>query len=154
MKTTFYVFVCILIGYNLNAQNKDLTAQFNGKYHLLEAERGTKNKPTKTKVVQFGKNNGTELLAIAACEKCMPAVYTFQKNESKKYGTPIFFNSMGLYVITFDEESFVIVLVDKKIGDGNWSKFAFSNFYSKNKMKVDKMTKQKIEEYAIDISKK
>ena len=136
------------------AQNAKLVERFNGTYHLLEAERGINNKPTKTKLVQFGKNNNAQLLAIAACEKCLPAVYTYQEKESETYKMPLFLNSMGLYVIPFDKESFVIVLVDKKLGDGNWSKFGFSNFYSKNKGTVSKMTKQKIEKFAIEFSKK
>lgn len=153
MKNLLLLFVFIFTT-NLKAQNAEFVERFNGTYHLLEPERGINNKPTKTKLVQFGKNNNTELLAIAACEKCMPAVYTYQEKESKTYKTPIFLNSMGLYVLPFDDESFVIVFVDKKLGDGIWSKFSFSNFYSKNKATVSKMTKQKIEEFAIQFSKK
>lgn len=147
MKTLFFTIFIFLCSYNNFAQ-ENLKERFNGTYYLLEPERGVNNKQTKEKIVQFGENNGTKLLAIAPCEKCMPAVYTYQEKESKTYKKPIFFNSYGLYVLPYDEESFVIVQVTSKLGSGKWSKFAFSNFYSKNKSKIAKLTKQKVEDFA------
>lgn len=140
---------------DLIAQQNISTENMNGVYHLLVAERGAANGgTTNEKLIQFGENNGTKLLAIAACEKCMPAVYTYQEDDSKRLGMPVFFNSSGLYVLEYDEDSLVTVLVTNKLGDGEWTDFSFSNFYSKNEAKVNAMTKEKIEAYAISISKK
>ncbi|PQJ78629.1 hypothetical protein [Polaribacter porphyrae] len=153
MKQLIFLFFLFANVFNSNAQD-NLTKRFNGKYHLLEAEKGIDNKPSKIKFVEFGENNGKKLLAVAACEKCTPAIFSYKQEESKKYGTPIFFNYFGLYAITYDKESFIIVFVDKKLGSGTWTKFGFSNFYSKSKTKVAQMTKEKLEAFAIALSKK
>ncbi|NMH88528.1 hypothetical protein [Flavivirga algicola] len=133
------------------SQEKLPDQSINGTYHLLFAEQGSE---TKTKLFQFGENNGVKLLAIAACEKCIPAIYTYQPEASKKLGVRVFLNNLGLYVIGYDEESFIIVLVKNKLGNGVWNDFSFSNFYSKNKGLVKSMTKEKIKAYAISLSKK
>lgn len=146
----------LLLSINMMLAQKGIpTKAINGTYYLLEAERGALDGgTTKTKLIEFGENNGTKLLAIAACKKCIPAVYTYQPEVSKKLGKAIFFNSSGLYVIQYDDESFINVLVTNRLGDAPWTRFMFSNFYSKNKSTVATMTKEKIEEYARSISKK
>ena len=135
------------------AQQEITPETVNGTYHLFMEERGVSG-PTKTKLIQFGENNGTKLLAIAACEKCMPAIYTYQEKDSKRLGVSVFFNSTGLYVFEYDADSFVIVMATSKLGDSPWSKFAFSNLYSKTKSKANSITKTEIEAYAIKLSKK
>lgn len=66
----------------------------------------------------------------------------------------MFFNTFGLYVIGYDNESFIIIFVDKELGTGVWTKFGFSNFYSKSKAKIDQITREKVEAFAIAFSKK
>ncbi len=139
----------------LFAQENNSTKNKSGTYYLLESERfGVNVEKTKTKLFQFGENKGTKLLAIAACEKCIPAVYTYQEADSNKLGVPVYFNSSGFYIIGYNENSFVNVLVTSKLGDKVWSSFSFSNFYSKNITTVNNMTKEKIETYAIELSEK
>lgn len=138
----------------LFCQHEMPSTKNNGSYSLLEPERGINNKPTSTKLFEFGKNNGTNLLAIAACEKCMPALYTYQEAQSKRLGIPVFFNKMGLYVFGYKNNSFVIVLVSSELGKKAWTKFSFINFYSKNKSEVASITKSEIEQYVIELSKK
>ncbi len=152
----FILSLLLLFGASaLNAQQNIPTEDMNGTYQLLVAERGAANGgTTKKKLIQFGENNGTKLLAIAACEKCMPAVYTYQEEDSKRLNIPVFFNSSGLYVFGYDEDSLVAVLVTSKLGDGEWAGFSFSNFYSKSETKAKTMTKEKVETYAISLSKK
>jgi len=135
------------------AQQNILAETIDGTYYLFKEERGVSG-PTKTKLIQFGENNGTKLLAIAACKKCMPVVYTYQEEDTKRLGVPVFFNSAGLYVFKYDVDSFVTVMVTSKLGDKPWSNFRFSNFYSKSKNKVATITKKEIEDYAIKLSKK
>ena len=148
----FYTILLLLVTFFVASQ--DLSSDsVNGKYHLFEPERGVSG-PTKTKFIEFGENNGTKLLGVAACEKGMPAVYTYQEEDSKRLGIPVFFNSTGLYVLGYDKESFVIVLVTSKIGDKPWEAFAFSNLYTKNIVTAKMITKTKIEAYAKALSKK
>lgn len=115
-------------------------------YHLLEAERGIDNQPTHTKLVEYGAHNGTKLLAIAACEKCIPAIYSYQADDSESLGVTTYYNSNGLFVFEYDFESFVIIMLNPSAED-DWINFAFSNFYSKSKSKVDAMSQQKIKDF-------
>ena len=153
MKKKFLLLPFLFGAIILNCQNK-IDKSFNGKYYTLEAEKGVDNKPSKIKYVELGENNGKKMLAVAACEKCMPAIFSYKPDESKIYKRSIFFNYFGLYAIAYDEESFIIIQVSNKLGAGVWSKFAFSNFYSKSKTKVDAMTKQKLEDFARKLSEK
>jgi hypothetical protein len=126
------------------------TEAINGTYHLLEGERGIGNKPTKTKLFQYGLLGDTKVLAVATCEKCMPAIYKYKEEYSKELGVPVFFNDYGLFLITYDTESFVMIMHANKEG-ADWTDFSFSNFYSKNNAKVNTMTQQKIKEYIINL---
>ena len=93
MKKLIISFI-FLVNTNLLFSQHEMPSKDNsGTYYLLEAEKGINNKPTKTKLFQFGEKeeNGAQLLAIAACEKCMPAVYTYQAAQSKRLGIPVFF---------------------------------------------------------------
>ena len=151
MKTLFkYLFIlcspCLLV-----AQNENPTEALNGTYHLLEGERGVGNKQTLTKVAQYAKWGDDYVMAIAACEKCMPAIYKYKAEYSKDLKTAVFFNDIGLYLIAYDKESFVMMMPSKKEG-AEWTDFSFSNFYSKSKVKVAAMSQQKIKEYIIKIS--
>ncbi len=151
MKTLLTYFIVLLTPYLLFSQKEMPTEAINGTYHLLVAERGIGNKQTKTKIFQYGVFAGGKVLAIAACGKCMPAIYKYQKGDSKELGVPVFFNAIGLTMITYDSESFVMIMPATK-KDAEWTDFSFSNFYSKNKAKVNVMTQQKIKEFIIKIS--
>ena len=151
MKTFLTYFIVLLTPCLLYSQGKKPTEAINGTYHLLEGERGIGNKQTKTKIFQYGLFGKTKVLAIAACGKCMPAIYKYKKEESEALGFPFFYNDIGLFMITYDSESFVMVMPSNK-EDADWSDFSFSNFYSKNKAKVAAMTQKKIKEFIISIS--
>ena len=111
-------------------------------YYLLEAERG------KTKVqLEEGENNGTKIVAING------GMYTYQDEPSTTLGIKVYFNTAGLYVLQYDDNSWVSVMPTKQLGKGVWDKFGFSNFYSADAAKVKGMTKAKAEAYAIKMSK-
>lgn len=151
MKTLLKYLIILITPCFLFSQSEIPTERIDGTYHLLEEEKGIGNKPTKTKLFQFGMFGGDKVLAIAACAKCMPAVYKYQEAESKELGIPVFYHDIGLFVITYDNESFVMVKpADKNSED--WTDFSYSNFYSKNKVKVMAMTQQKIKDFIVEIS--
>lgn len=127
------------------SQNVKPTSDINGTYHLLEAERGVK-----TKFFEFGEHNGVQLLAIAACQKCIPGVYTYQKEDSESIDRLVFFNKAGLHIINYDDESFVMIMLNPN-AEGDWTDFYFSNFYSKNKAKVAAMSKEKIKNFIVSL---
>lgn len=154
MKTLFISFVLLISTTLLFSQHEMPSNKNNGSYSLLEPERGIHSKPTSTKFFEFGENNGINLLAIAACEKCIPAIYTYQETQSKRLGIPVFFNKMGFYVFGYKNNSFIIVLVSSELGKKAWTDFSFINFYSKDKSQINTISKQKITQYVIDLSKK
>lgn len=65
------------------AQTEKPTSKIDGTYYLLESESGINNQQTKTKLFQLAENNGLRMLAIAACEKCVPAIYTYKREDSE-----------------------------------------------------------------------
>jgi len=144
MKYTVKI-ILLLSAIHLSSQNSNLLKSVDGTYHLLEAERGVT-----TKVFEFGEHNNVKLLAIAACKKCMPAVYTYKAEESKELDRLVFYNSTGLYLFQYDEESFVMIMINPKAE--HWTDFYFSNFYSKIKSKVASMSKEKIKKFIAKIS--
>lgn len=148
MKTILKLVIILLTPFALFSQSEP-TEAINGKYYLLEAERGVGREQTKEKLFQFGMFGKDKVLAIAACpKKCMPAIYKYKEDESKELGFPVFYNDYGLFIFTYDEDSFVIVkMSNQKNADS--SDFSFSNFYSKNKAKVDAMTKEKVKEFVL-----
>jgi len=125
------------------AKNTTNTSGSGTTYHLMEAERG------KTKVqLEEGENNGTKIVAING------AMYTYQNEPSSTLGKKIYFTTAGIYVMEYDDNSWVSVMPDKQLGKAPFSKFAFSNFYSTDAAKVKTMTKAKVEAYATDLSNK
>ncbi|MFY7670827.1 hypothetical protein ACOSP6_07030 [Tenacibaculum sp. MEBiC06402] len=146
MKLRLKLIGLILLASNCFSQSVKVSKEINGTYYLLEAERGVK-----TKIFEFGEHNGTKLLLVASCKKCIPAVYKYQESDSKEVGVPIFYNSIGLFMFAFDEDSFIMVMPSNK-SEGDWTNFSFSNFYSKDKSKVNSMTKEKIKKYIKQLS--
>ena len=134
----------------LFAQTDKPTSKMDGSYHLLESERGLNNQPTKTKLVQLVENNGVQMLAIAACEKCIPAIYTYKAEDSETLDRHTYFNSMGIFVTQYDNESFVAFMPNPN-STSEADYLLFSNFYSKSKSKVESMTKAKIKNYVLNL---
>lgn len=143
MKIFFKYLLVLLMPCLLYSQSKEPTKAINGKYYLMAAEKGIGSKMTKEKLFQYGVWGKDKVLMVAACNKCSPAMYKYNNDESQTMGVPFFYNIMGLYMITYDHESFIMMVpANKKSKD--WTDFTYSNFYSKNKAKADIMTKQKI----------
>tara|TARA_B100000809_G_C14939509_1_gene459854 strand:+ start:371 stop:829 length:459 start_codon:yes stop_codon:yes gene_type:complete len=151
MKTLLKYIIVLFTPCLLFAQNENPTEELNGTYHLLDVERAGGNKQTKAKIFEYGKFGDDNVLAVAACAKCMPAIYKYKTEYSNDLKTAVFFNDIGLYLIAYDKESFVMMMPSKKEG-AEWTDFSFSNFYSKSKVKVAAMSQQKIKEYIIKIS--
>ena len=120
-------------------------------YYLMEPSRDGK----KEQLLQIGENNGTKILAMASCAQCMPATYVYNINASKAYGKAVYGQS-GIYVITYDENSYVSVTPKSPavpLGEGKWQTFLYSNFFSESKTKVNNMSKMKTEQWAVNLSK-
>lgn len=125
-----------------------VTEAVNGNYHLGTPERGAKQV-----ILQYGKLGNKQVIAVAACKKCPPAVYSFQAEPSQTLGVPVFMTA-GLYLIQYDDESFVLVQPDAELGRKVWSKIGHANIYSKNAGKAQSTARDKIETFAINLSRK
>ncbi|MDO5979901.1 hypothetical protein [Flavivirga spongiicola] len=133
-----FIFFIALLNISTMVAQEESDKTLDGTYHLLFEERGIT-----TKHIQFVEKNDAKMLLIASCEKCFPAMYQYRPEESESIGQSVFY-AMGIFIISYDAESFIAVVPSL---DENTA-FAFSNFYSKNKTTLKMMTKEKIEAYA------
>lgn len=146
MKTLLIYLIIFLTPYLIFAQSKTPTEAINGTYYLMAAEKGIGSEMTKEKLFQYGEWGEDKVLVVAACERCSPAMYKYKKTESDQMGVPVFYNAIGLYMITYDDESFVMMVPANK-NSKDWTDFTYSNFYSKSKLKSNAMTKEKIVDF-------
>lgn len=144
MKT--FLLVCIFFtGLTAVAQQPNNTT-INGIYHLFTPEKGPSG-PTKKMIIELAEKNNTKMLAVAACKGCYPAIYTYKPTLSKQFKKPIYYNSSGIHVLTYDDNSFIICV----LSTSTEKKINYINFYSKSKSKVDAMTTKKTKAYASKI---
>jgi hypothetical protein len=141
-----YILVLFFAFNGLYAQSLLSSKNMNGSYTALVEERGPQGL-TNNKVIQLVENNGTTILAVAACERCFPAMYTYNEELSEQFGNTVFMNSFGIYALQYDADSFVVVAPSLKINEN----FSFYNFYSKKKEKLAKVSKKTIEEFALPL---
>jgi len=135
MKNTFFLIIFCVFTHAI-VQSQTLSNSIDGAYTALFAERGSKDK-----LIQLSENRGIQMLAIAACEQCLPMIFTYNKELSHKIDNAVFNNNVGYYVYSYDEQSFIIFMVSGQAGQD----FMFINFYSKNPSKVATMTRKKLE---------
>lgn len=115
----------------LPANAFDLSPQeVNGIYVLAIPERSAAGQVQKLEI-EFGEINGKKLLATRGCSRCPAAAYSYLPVESKELGRPVFFNSMGIYIVAYDSNTFVSAMADGQLGKKVWSNLAYANVYSK-----------------------
>jgi hypothetical protein len=102
----------------------------NGIYLLAIPERSAAGQ-TKKLQVEYGDMNGQKVLVTKACPRCPAAGYKLQDEATNELGRPVFFNSMGIYIIAYDENTFVSVMADAELGKKAWSTITYANVYSK-----------------------
>ena len=124
------LFMCSLLA-TLASQALELTPEkVNGIYQLATPERSAAGQTQKLQV-EFGEMNGQKIMATQACPRCPAAGYKMLEEASNELGRPVFFNSMGIYIIAYDENTFVSVMADGQLGKKVWSKITYANVYSK-----------------------
>lgn len=132
-----------------NLTTAELTQEaVNGVYQLGVPERGQQKL-----MMQYGELNGKKVIAAAACRGCPPAVYSYQQEPSETLKTPIFMTA-GLYLIRYDDNSFILVQPDKELGRAIWSKIGHANIYSKDANMAKTVKRAEIESFAINLSEK
>lgn len=138
------ILVAICSGGSLVAQS--------GTYHLLTPSRDG----AKQNIVTIVNNKNTKLFTMKSCDNCMPAVYTYNSEVSSILGEDVYGMS-GIYIIPFDDNSYVQVAPKSPLvalGKGVWKTFLYSNFFSRDINKVKSMNTIKVEQWAVNLSKK
>jgi len=155
MKNSIVIILLVFVS-QVFAQDINELQKFDGTYYLLNGERSLQpgQQQTFIKTIQVVQNNQTILLGTSECEKCTPSIFTYQKEESKQLQKPVFYNQYGLYMIALDNHSFIYAMPTQPLEKGVWSKFPFINFYNKNKEEASIMTKEKLIQLAVELSKK
>ena len=126
----FSVLICSLLTV-FAAHAFELTPEkVNGIYLLATPERSVGGQTQKLQI-EFGDMNGQKILATQACPRCPAAGYKLKSEISKELGRPVFFNSMGIYIIAYDDNTFVSVMADGELGKMIWSEITYTNVYSK-----------------------
>lgn len=150
----FCLITCNLI-HEAHAQVHVPTSELDGKYYLMTPERSPKGGTTQEMLVQYVERNGQKMLVAAACEDgCTPMVFSYQPAPSETLGAPVFYNSFGYYMLSYEGDSFISVIPDTQLGLDIWRSIRYSNFYSKDTEKSSAMTSDQISEIAITLSNK
>ncbi len=143
-----YLLSClVLLSFNLSAIEVSKET-VNGEYHLAVPERGNSKV-----LMQYGKLGNKTVIAVAACQSCPPAVYSLQQEPSQTLATPVFMTA-GLYLIPYDEQSFVLVQPDGLLGQKVWTKLGHVNLYSRSQETAASFDRRQIEKFAIGLSSK
>ncbi|MEC4724608.1 hypothetical protein HWQ46_03480 [Shewanella sp. D64] len=120
-----------MLVYHLNVCAGSLSPELvNGVYDLAQAERSGAGQ-TQELLIQLGEHQGKTVIATAGCQRCPPAIYSFMKQESTELQRAVFFNSMGIYLIHYDDNTFVSVMADGLLGKAIWKNIAYINVYRK-----------------------
>ncbi len=138
MKNFIFLLAWFINSMAIHGQQEKTTLGIAEEYHLLFEERGVK-----TKFIQLTEINGTKALLVASCADCYPAIYRYRPEESDDLGKNVF-SAMGIYILRYDDKSYVAVLPVL----GEETSYAFSNYYSTDKTNIQSMDKAKIEAYA------
>jgi len=145
----FFALVFTLLFSTMALQAAEITPEsVKGIYHLGIPERGQHQVE-----IAYGDMKGKNVIAIAPCERCPPAVYSYLKKKSRILDVPVFTTS-GLYLFQYDNESFVIVQPDSILGKKPWSKIGHANIYSKNIATAKSVSRLQIESFVTNLSKK
>lgn len=133
-----------------SAQSVSLSPEtVNGMYHLTVPERGQKKV-----LVQYGQLGGKTVIAVAACKKCVPMIYSYLDEESKTLGESIFYSSAGLYLFYSKQGNFIVVQPDGVLGRKIWKNIRHANLYSKSQSTAQGVPIASLKKYAIDLSSK
>ena len=123
----------------------------NGIYELAQPERSAAGQTQKLQI-EYGEMNGQKVLVAASCPKCPAAGYRLLETESNELGRPVFFNTMGIYIIAYDATTFVSVMADGQLGKKIWQNLAYANVY--NKQGTQGITLDAAKQFAIAESKR
>lgn len=143
-----FLFVTTMSHATMSHANKLTPESVMGTYHLGIPERGQQQVD-----ITYGDMKGKTVIAVAPCVRCPPAIYSYLKKESNILNIPVF-TTNGLYLIQYNNDSFVVVQPDSILGEKAWSIISHLNIYSKNETTASTLSRTKIEQFAIKISHK
>jgi hypothetical protein len=118
---------------------------FNGKYYSLN-KIGNPGQQVKEVYLAVGEPGTTKMMTLSITKGGMPAYFVFQEPVAKKIKKAVFRNRMSMLFI-YDKNSLVMVREKKERNQAEGETIV--DFFSKDKVKVSNMTREKALEYAM-----
>ncbi len=94
--------------------------------------------------IKLALKDGHPILSVVLCEGCFPATFGLMEELSDRFGELVFKNSLGVYILVYNEQGFVIA---EPSSEEN-KRFSFIDFYTRSRIDYDTITKTTIEAYA------
>lgn len=146
MKLKGLLLVLLISVLNINAQDYFPKSDvFNGKYYSLN-KIGNPGQQVKEVYLAVGEPGTTKMMTLSITKGGMPAYFVFQEPVAKKIKKAVFRNRMSM-VFIYDKNSLVMVREKKERNQAEGETIV--DFFSKDKVKVSNMTREKALEYAM-----
>ncbi len=146
MKLKGLLLVLLVSVLNINAQDYfPKSDAFNGKYYSLN-KIGSPGQQVKEVYLAVGEPGTTKMMTLSITKGGMPAYFVFQEPVAKKIKKAVFRNRMSM-VFIYDKNSLVMVREKKERNQAEGETIV--DFFSKDKVKVSNMTREKALEYAM-----
>lgn len=141
MRTYLFLLLLCFTGYGI-AQEID-PEEINGSYIAKFEEKGAL-RPTPERKITLALKDDQPILSVIMCIECFPATFTYDEKLSEGFGKAVFKNSLGIYMIVYNEKGFAVVIPDTN----NPETFSFVNLYTRSKRDYETVTKAQISKYA------
>lgn len=146
MKLKGLLLVLLVSALNVNAQDYfPKSDDFNGKYYSLN-KIGNPGQQVKEVYLAVGEPGTTKMMTMSLTKGGMPAYFVFQEPVAKKIKKAVFRNRMSM-VFMYDKNSLVMVREKKERNQAEGETLV--DFFSKDKVKVSAMTREKALKYAM-----
>lgn len=138
---------CILIVLSFvvtrSAAQSSMPDEIDAVYAARFEEKGGM-KPTVERKINLALKDGEPILSVILCGGCFPATFTYDEKLSEGFGEYVFKNSLGIYMLVYNEKGFAVVVPSS---DGNKT-FQSVNLYTRSKKDYDTITKEKLRKYS------
>ncbi len=125
------------------------TEYVDGMYQTLNAERGRNGQPTNKMYIQKGELNSQQVIAMAGCNPgCTSIVYTYQQEPSATLGREIYFSRSGIYLIQYDDSTWITTLPDSRLGSKPWQTLRYVNVFTRQGLGFS-LSQKKATEFAL-----
>ncbi|MFP2995150.1 hypothetical protein ABN763_04535 [Spongiivirga sp. MCCC 1A20706] len=112
--------------------------------YLAKFEEKGGLQPTPERKIKLALKDDKPILSVILCGSCFPATFTLEEQLSEGFGELVFKNSLGIYMLVYNEKSFAVVVPNSDGSKG----FSSVNLYTRSRADYDTITKEKIKKFA------